>query len=169
MLPSTPQVEAVYLNEDTGILSGLLGLPVDTPPLASVPVPEGGADGTLSKPTKTGRSDTDADTDSQPLPRNPHTVLIDQTTLDPTAAVSVAARIRDETGGRALMLDAPVSGGESLTVEVTWQNASYRGCWPYTDPERIPSEQRAWMHPRIELQGATTPADRAHAARRTDS
>lgn len=103
MLPSTPQVEAVYLNEETGILAGLIGLPVDTPALEPVSAAE--VDGLVSKPPQT------SSTDSTPLPKDPHTILIDQTTLDPTAAVSVAARIRDETGGRALMLDAPVSGG----------------------------------------------------------
>jgi 3-hydroxyisobutyrate dehydrogenase len=103
MLPSTPQVEAVYLNEETGILAGLIGLPDDTPALEPVSAAE--VDGLVSKPPQT------SSTDSTPLPKDPHTILIDQTTLDPTAAVSVAARIRDETGGRALMLDAPVSGG----------------------------------------------------------
>jgi 3-hydroxyisobutyrate dehydrogenase len=108
MLPSTPQVEAVYLNEETGILPGLLGLPADSPALEPVSLDPGHAK--LAQPPKA------EPIDAQPLPKDPHTVLIDQTTLDPTAAVSVAARIRDETGGRALMLDAPVSGGMSLPL-----------------------------------------------------
>ena len=105
MLPSTPQVEAVYLHEESGILAGLRGLPADIPALE--PISKGEVNGSLSKPPKVEPIDT------QPVPQDPHTILIDQTTLDPTAAVAVATRIRDETGGRALMLDAPVSGGAS--------------------------------------------------------
>jgi 3-hydroxyisobutyrate dehydrogenase len=88
MLPSTPQVEAVYLDDAKGILSGLLSLPKDTPAL---PSPE-----------------SSADSSSSPF----HTILIDQTTLDPTAAMAVAARVHAETQGGVAMLDAPVSGGK---------------------------------------------------------
>lgn len=86
MLPSTPQVEAVYLDESGGILSGIQSLPRDT---AALPDP--------------GSSSSDSGV---------HTVLIDQTTLDPTAAMAIAARIHSETEGKAFMLDAPVSGGK---------------------------------------------------------
>ena len=108
MLPSTPQVEAVYLNEQTGILSGLLGLPSDTPTLPTISSED--SDQHLAPPP------TIDSIASDPLPQDPHTVLIDQTTLDPTAAVAVAERIKEQTGGRALMLDAPVSGGMFPTL-----------------------------------------------------
>lgn len=92
MLPSTPQVEAVYLDESTGILSGLTSLPANTPSLPSPSPPASPSGGQ----------------------QGPQTILIDQTTLDPTAAVAVAERTHDTTGRMALMLDAPVSGGEPL-------------------------------------------------------
>lgn len=95
MLPSTPQVEAVYLDSSSGILSGLQSLPKNTEALST---PE---------QVDAAGSTTNAETSS-----TPHTILIDQTTLDPTVAMAVAARIHEETEGRVLMLDAPVSGGE---------------------------------------------------------
>jgi 3-hydroxyisobutyrate dehydrogenase len=88
MLPSTPQVEAVYLDTSSGILAGLKRLKRNIPPLS--------AQAAQDSP----HSDTTA-----------HTLLIDQTTLDPTAARRIASTIQQETQGRALMLDAPVSGG----------------------------------------------------------
>jgi 3-hydroxyisobutyrate dehydrogenase len=89
MLPSTPQVESVYLDPSNGILAGVNRLPASTPP--------------------TGRDPEE--TPSEPDIKRPHTVLIDQTTLDPTAASRIATTIHESTQGRALMLDAPVSGG----------------------------------------------------------
>jgi 3-hydroxyisobutyrate dehydrogenase len=67
MLPSTPQVEAVYLSP-SGILAGLSTVQDET-------------------------------------------LLLDCTTLDPTAAKAISSQISKETSGKALMLDAPVSGG----------------------------------------------------------
>ncbi|ORY21848.1 NAD-binding of NADP-dependent 3-hydroxyisobutyrate dehydrogenase-domain-containing protein [Naematelia encephala] len=92
MLPSTPQVESVYLDSGTGILRGLKDVPSDTQPLQ---VGLGSKDSTI-----------------QPVPRNhaPHTLLIDQTTLDPTFAISLAERVHS-TVPRTVLLDAPVSGG----------------------------------------------------------
>lgn len=87
MLPSTPQVEAVYLDPHSGILAGLHDLPPDTDSHNS--------------------SLLDGSNESAP-----HTILIDQTTLDPTFAVTLAEKIQSETLGRVQMLDAPVSGGE---------------------------------------------------------
>jgi 3-hydroxyisobutyrate dehydrogenase len=96
MLPSTPQVQSVYLDPKTGILPGLLSLPSNTPLLPRVPSP--------SSPDQAGTS---------PPSTQPHTLLVDGTTLDPTVAMEVAKRIHEETGGKALMIDAPVSGGKS--------------------------------------------------------
>jgi 3-hydroxyisobutyrate dehydrogenase len=108
MLPSTPQVESVYLDPEVGVLAGLKDLPVDTPPLES-PVPN---------PHESGSSESDGSTESSvkaqrgsAYENEPHTLLIDQTTLDPTFAITLAERVQSETLGRALMLDAPVSGG----------------------------------------------------------
>ena len=67
MLPSTPQVEAVYLSP-TGLLPGLVSSTSET-------------------------------------------LLLDCTTLDPSAAKAVSERVTRETSGRAAMLDCPVSGG----------------------------------------------------------
>ena len=106
MLPSTPHVEAVYLDPSAGILAGLRELPDDTP---SIPIdtaaqpPE-----SPSGPSTTTMSGSSLASDTE----TPHTILIDQTTLDPTTAVRVANEVQTTTNGRALMLDAPVSGGK---------------------------------------------------------
>lgn len=94
MLPSTPQVEAVYLG-DKGLLSGLanaassgsLSSHVEANPwlLGDSPVPSG---------------KTDA-----------NTLLVDHTTLDPTAATRIANDVHDKTNRSVLMIDGPVSGG----------------------------------------------------------
>ncbi|KAK4688905.1 hypothetical protein P7C73_g1205, partial [Tremellales sp. Uapishka_1] len=84
MLPSTPQVEAVYLDPDSGILAGMTKL--------------------FPKLTSRHESGT------------PHTLLIDQTTLDPTKAIEIAERVHQTTQYGALMLDAPVSGGTSAAA-----------------------------------------------------
>jgi hypothetical protein len=123
MLPSTPQVESVYLDPTAGILAGLNDLPPDTEPL-QLP---------LSNMTTT--SDQSSAHSSLPTEKNamrnivdsitgtgtehpPHTILIDQTTLDPTFAMSLAEKVQSETLGRALMLDAPVSGGGCCSSSV---------------------------------------------------
>ncbi|ORX34190.1 NAD-binding of NADP-dependent 3-hydroxyisobutyrate dehydrogenase-domain-containing protein [Kockovaella imperatae] len=82
MLPSTPQVESVYLDPSTGVAAGL---PKDEEALHC-----------------------DADAGAS---RRPHTILIDGTTLNPTAAMKVAKEIHEKSEGGAVMLDAPVSGG----------------------------------------------------------
>ncbi|RSH92624.1 hypothetical protein EHS25_008069 [Saitozyma podzolica] len=94
MLPSTPQVQSVYLDPKTGILPGLLSLPSNTPLLPRVP-----------------SSSVPDQTDTAAPSAQPNTLLVDGTTLDPTVAMEVAKRIHEETGGKALMIDAPVSGG----------------------------------------------------------
>jgi 3-hydroxyisobutyrate dehydrogenase len=114
MLPSTPQVESVYLDPGAGVLAGIKDLPVDTEPL--VPPPEAlgegstGSQGAKEKSAMRTMVDSITGTGNE---HQPHTILIDQTTLDPTFAMSLAERVQSETLGRALMLDAPVSGGES--------------------------------------------------------
>lgn len=104
MLPSTPNVESVYLDSSNGILSGLMSLPRDVP---SLPAPA-----VSSSSSHTLPASGPPQSPTEPMSSEPHTVLIDQTTLDPTAAMAVAARIHKETDGKAVMLDAPVSGGQ---------------------------------------------------------
>lgn len=101
MLPSTPQVESVYLDPKSGILAGI---PDYCTPLA----PESSH---LSfEPEENEETNEQAAT----LGRNdPHTLLIDGTTLDPTAAIRIAETVHRQTDGGAVMLDAPVSGGKS--------------------------------------------------------
>ncbi|WVQ85301.1 hypothetical protein IAT38_007466 [Cryptococcus sp. DSM 104549] len=127
MLPSTPQVQAVYLDPAAGILSGLQELPVDTPSLrvdVSATSSGDGASGTekLSSSTTlssgaeattpvTGTPGTPLSAPPPPTATAPHTLLIDQTTLDPTVAIDIANTIHSSTSHRTLMLDAPVSGG----------------------------------------------------------
>lgn len=97
MLPSTPQVEAVYLDPAKGILAGLEGLPADTQALS------------MPSDSSTGGSQAGI-----------HTLLIDQTTLDPTVAMSVAKTVAERTKGKTAMVDAPVSGGGQLrSIDVT--------------------------------------------------
>ena len=119
MLPSTPQVEAVYLDPSTGILAGL---PQDEPPLPhelasgaeTTGTPQMPASETSSfsqPPTPSSASTAVPPTIDTGAARRPHTVLIDGTTLDPTAAKRVAEQVHTRTGGGAVMLDAPVSGG----------------------------------------------------------
>lgn len=93
MLPSTPQVEAVYLGEN-GLLSGLAG--ADTTSLSKAASELAWlVDGKIVNGT------TDAST-----------LFVDGTTLDPTGAKRVANAVHDQTGRKALMIDGPVSGGE---------------------------------------------------------
>lgn len=111
MLPSTPQVESVYLDPEVGVLAGLKDLPADTSPLG----PPGSSSGVESAGTSgTQDGSTPSAVSGQrgtAYENEPHTLLIDQTTLDPTFAITLAERVQSETLGRALMLDAPVSGG----------------------------------------------------------
>jgi 3-hydroxyisobutyrate dehydrogenase len=119
MLPSTPQVESVYLDPTAGILAGLKDLTGDTEPLKP---PSTTTVTTSSNPS----APVSAEVSEKSMMNNmvdsitgtgtenpPHTILIDQTTLDPTFAMSLAEKIQSETLGRTLMLDAPVSGGKS--------------------------------------------------------
>lgn len=94
MLPSTPQVEAVYLGEN-GLLAGLNGADTTSLSAAASELPWL-VDGKIVSGT------TDAST-----------LFVDQTTLDPTGAKAVANAVHDKTGRKALMIDGPVSGGES--------------------------------------------------------
>lgn len=94
MLPSTPQVEAVYLG-DNGLLKGLADV----------------QSGSLSEHVKAnpwllGASAAPSGT------TNANTLLVDHTTLDPTAAKRVADDVHSQTNKSALMIDGPVSGGE---------------------------------------------------------
>ncbi|WVQ71026.1 hypothetical protein IAR50_000551 [Cryptococcus sp. DSM 104548] len=110
MLPSTPQVEAVYLHPVEGILAGLQELPSDTPNLSLEDEPQSSLSGDASRASDEQFSSTTS-ISSGPPPTNPHTLLIDQTTLDPTVALAVSTRIHQQTSHKALMIDAPVSGG----------------------------------------------------------
>ena len=118
MLPSTPQVESVYLDPRAGILAGLKDLTGDTEPLKTPSTK------TTTSTLGSAHAPASAEVAEKSMMRNmvdsitgtgtenpPHTILIDQTTLDPTFAMSLAEKIQSETLGRALMLDAPVSGG----------------------------------------------------------
>lgn len=115
MLPSTPQVESVYLDPEVGVLAGLKDLPSDTTPLGTP------ATSTVPESVATSAAEVDPAQSQSPgqagigYENEPHTLLIDQTTLDPTFAITLAERVQSETLGRALMLDAPVSGGMSIT------------------------------------------------------
>jgi 3-hydroxyisobutyrate dehydrogenase len=93
MLPSTPQVEAVYLGEN-GLLAGLQGADQTSLSKAATELPWL-VDGKIMSGV------TDAST-----------LFVDQTTLDPTGAKRVADTVHDKTGRKALMIDGPVSGGE---------------------------------------------------------
>ncbi|KAK8865764.1 hypothetical protein IAR55_000911 [Kwoniella newhampshirensis] len=133
MLPSTPQVETVYLDPKGGILAGLLELPPETPSVdtkslfrtPSTPaadIEEISSSTTISPPpappnttppldSSTTMSPTSTTTRPTLSDTSPHTLLIDQTTLDPTIARGIASHIHSATALRALMHDAPVSGG----------------------------------------------------------
>ncbi|KAL0252677.1 hypothetical protein I308_102069 [Cryptococcus tetragattii IND107] len=115
MLPSTPQVQAVYLDQNNGILAGLSKLPRDIPSLPetlllsdsslllNTVTQEGGVKKEISSTTDVSSPATN--------PNHAHTMLIDQTTLDPTVSLSISSLIHDSTSSAALMIDAPVSGG----------------------------------------------------------
>ncbi|OWT41120.1 3-hydroxyisobutyrate dehydrogenase [Cryptococcus neoformans Bt1] len=115
MLPSTPQVQAVYLDQDNGILAGLAKLPSNTPPLPETLLL---SDTSLPSDTFTQgekvkkelTSTTDASSPATEVSQV-HTMLVDQTTLDPTVSLSISSLIHDSTSSAALMIDAPVSGG----------------------------------------------------------
>jgi len=117
MLPSTPQVESVYLDPAAGILAGLNDLPPDTEslqlPLSNMTTTSDQSSAHSSLPSeKTAMRNIVDSITGTGTEHPPHTILIDQTTLDPTFAMSLAEKVQSETLGRALMLDAPVSGGE---------------------------------------------------------
>lgn len=115
MLPSTPQVQAVYLDQNNGILAGLSKLPRDIPSLPETLLL---SDSSLLSNTvtqeggiKKGMSSTTDVSSPATNPNHAHTMLIDQTTLDPTVSLSISSLIHDSTSSAALMIDAPVSGG----------------------------------------------------------
>ncbi|RXK42453.1 hypothetical protein M231_00007 [Tremella mesenterica] len=90
MLPNSPQVESVYLEESTGILAGLRSLPTDAPSLTPLsPIHDDSAS---------------------------HTLLIDHTTLDPSVAKRIASTTHQTTSGKVVMLDAPVSGAGTVAA-----------------------------------------------------
>ncbi|WRT64032.1 uncharacterized protein IL334_000959 [Kwoniella shivajii] len=133
MLPSTPQVENVYLDSTSGILSGLKEISNDTVGdvegngnaieniSSSTTISSGSSEpasgsGSVSETTKTkppldSLTTISPLTTSSPPASSPHTLLIDCTTLSPTSALSIASRIHQDTSGKAMMIDAPVSGG----------------------------------------------------------
>ncbi|WVQ62314.1 uncharacterized protein L199_000453 [Kwoniella botswanensis] len=126
MLPSTPQVESVYLDSANGILSGLQTLSKDEPPLlplATSDQNEGieqlSSSATISPGPSTpspvvpplDSSTTISPTTSSQRESSPHTLLIDCTTLSPVSAANIAKNIHESTSGKVVMLDAPVSGG----------------------------------------------------------
>jgi 3-hydroxyisobutyrate dehydrogenase len=99
MLPSTPQVEAVYLGEG-GLLAGLKG--VQSGSLS---------DHVKANPWLIGAGAEPAGTTSA------GTLLVDHTTLDPTAAKRIADDVHAQTNNSVHMIDGPVSGGESRERE----------------------------------------------------
>ncbi|WVN85462.1 uncharacterized protein L203_100608 [Cryptococcus depauperatus CBS 7841] len=114
MLPSTPQVETVYLDPSHGILAGLRQLPKDT--LALTPRSSRTVDSLNEAEGVEKECIVPTSPDSSPSTASsstvvPHTLLVDQTTLDPTVSLQVSSVIHQETSRKALMLDAPVSGG----------------------------------------------------------
>ncbi|GMK60004.1 hypothetical protein CspeluHIS016_0902210 [Cutaneotrichosporon spelunceum] len=94
MLPSTPQVESVYLGE-AGLLKGL----ADAPSSGSL------TEQLKANPWLIGASD------AAPGPTSAHTLLVDHTTLDPTAAKRIADDVHAQTNNLVSMIDGPVSGG----------------------------------------------------------
>lgn len=97
MLPSTPQVDAVYLGEN-GLMSGLAGVNPDQ---------------TLSWGVDENPwLCADKGEDGPTSPTDAHTLLVDHTTLDPTAAKRVADTVHKMSEDKVHMIDAPVSGGE---------------------------------------------------------
>ena len=128
MLPSTPQVEAVYLDPKSGILAGI---PADAEPIpyhssfapasSSTASPSLPASETASMSSAPSSSLQSSDiTSASTTEQRPHTLLIDGTTLDPTAAVRIAMEVMDSTRGGAVMLDAPVSGGACHLTTNSW-------------------------------------------------
>jgi hypothetical protein len=96
MLPSTPQVESVYLGE-RGLMAGLIDILKGEQSLTdSIPsAPWLLGDGTGDKPNAT----------------TAHSLWVDHTTLDPTAARRVAETVHEQNKD-VFMVDGPVSGGE---------------------------------------------------------
>ncbi|OCF42444.1 hypothetical protein I317_03689 [Kwoniella heveanensis CBS 569] len=123
MLPSTPQVESVYLDKHTGILAGLQSLSSSDAPILGTANPVGSSRDeanieqlssttTISPgPNIPGTQTPPIDSSTTLSPSTAHTLLIDCTTLSPTSAIQVAEAIHASTNGHAMMLDAPVSGG----------------------------------------------------------
>jgi len=94
MLPSTPQVEAVYLGE-SGLMAGLANVKGESLTDAIAASPWLLGDGTGEKPAAT----------------KAHTLFVDHTTLDPNAAKQVADTVHQQNKD-VFMVDGPVSGGE---------------------------------------------------------
>ena len=107
MLPSTPQVEAVYLDPQSGILAGL---PSSAPPLSPDASSPETSSQEFARELEEAEEELPSSSSSESL-GGAHTLLIDGTTLDPTAAVAIAEKVHQATDGGAVMLDAPVSGG----------------------------------------------------------
>lgn len=143
MLPSTPQVEAVYLGEK-GLLAGLAGIQ-----------PEPLTDAIAANPWLLG------DGGEQPAPTKSHSLFVDHTTLDPTAARRVAEDVHAQNEG-VYMLDGPVSGGELRPLRCL------------TDKHRHRRRQGGLAHDHVRLGirrrvQARRPAHAVHgAARRRD-
>lgn len=120
MLPSTPQVESVYLDPKHGILAGIPAegdaLSVESASnddLAARSDSPFTVEQISSSTTMSPASSAVTKHPDVPLGGGPHTLLIDGTTLDPTAAIRIAQTVQDVAKGGAVMLDAPVSGGRS--------------------------------------------------------
>lgn len=90
MLPSTPQVEAVYLG-DEGLLAGIKNIKGESLTDAIKANPWLLGDGGEAPPSTTAQS-----------------LFVDHTTLDPTAAQRIAGQVNSDS---VLMVDGPVSGG----------------------------------------------------------
>jgi len=147
MLPSTPQVESVYLDPAAGILAGLKDVPPDTEllelPLSNMTT-SSDQSSTQSKSPMRNMLDSITVTGTE---HPPHTILIDQTTLDPTFAMSLAEKVQSETLGRALVLDAPVSGGEHLCKDLERGAYSRNDCcyqWEFDNHVWFPIRFGFW-------------------------
>jgi 3-hydroxyisobutyrate dehydrogenase len=97
MLPSTPQVESVYLG-DKGLLAGLKNVQGESL-----------TDALAASPWLLG--DGDAASAAKPPATQAHTLFVDHTSLDPTAAKRIADTVHEQNK-EVLMVDGPVSGGE---------------------------------------------------------
>lgn len=115
MLPSTPQVEAVYLGE-SGLMAGLANVTGESLTDAIVASPWLLGDGTGDKPAAT----------------KAHSLFVDHTTLDPNAAKRIADTVHEQSKD-VYMVDGPVSGGGYQVLHpALWASYTDRLKWKLT-------------------------------------